>query len=213
LLKNIEKKDYFFHNWVELYYQEPKKFNDNEFKNILLFKLLSSFQKINIFSFKKILNFIKQHNSLKFLSQKRKNLETLSQIYKSRNLNSEALYQKIQNYLNHNAPIIKPFLLNSISTFHISQYLPSLVLNFNSFTLEKLKRIEPYFLRTVTIHFTDFLTRKKMIHTVLFSIKLTRYERRVLLSILYQIFQLDILLYKRYAFSSVYKSLNLPENI
>ncbi|MEJ2279508.1 MAG: hypothetical protein P8Y70_17460 [Candidatus Lokiarchaeota archaeon] len=167
---------------------------------------------MKIFSFNQIIEFIQEHTSLKFLNHAKKNLETLGRMYKSRDLTSEVLYQKVLKYLDRDPPVIKPFLLNAISTSHISQYLPSLVLNFNLSTSEKLKQVESYFLRTVTIHFTDFITRKKMIHIGLFSIRLSRFERKMLLSILYRIFQYDILLFKRYFFSNFHKTHNFSNH-
>ncbi|MEJ2250866.1 MAG: hypothetical protein P8Y97_14585, partial [Candidatus Lokiarchaeota archaeon] len=206
LIKEIRKKELFFNKWVKLYYQNPKKFIDKEVKYVLLLKLLSSFMQMKIYSFKQIIDFIKEESSPEFLSQARKNLETLGRIYNSRDLTSEALYQKIQTYLNYKPPVIKPFLLNAISTSHIPQYLPSLILRYNSHTLEKVKKIESYFLRTVTIHFTDFTTRGKMIHFTLFSISLSRFERTILLSLLYRIFQSDLLHFKQCVFSNYYNS-------
>jgi hypothetical protein len=85
------------------------------------------------------------------------------------------------------------------------RYIPLIIVQNNPDIKEKIKILKGYFPRLIIYSLKDIITQNEVIIIILSSVQLTIREKKLFLSILYSILNKEIILFKRYIFSTIYQ--------
>ncbi len=211
LIKNPTLQKVIFKEYLPLYFQNKKIFDEK----VEMIKIFSSFFRntfnLKIFNLNAIIRIIEEADLRKTIySTKETKLKKINLDVKGSNITSNYIDDLLDIYLNSDPPIIKPILISTINTTNFAKYYGILVIKDNDRTQSILKNIKIYFPRFNIYRGTDIFTKEKSFIVELYLPNITNEEKGIFLSIIYNIFQNDIIKFKRYLYDGfVYAPLTM----
>ena len=105
--------------------------------------------------------------------------------------------EKFKNYLDNNPPLIKPFLLNTLSIPKLKMFITS-ILKDTLYYRDTIDNIKWFFPQVLVTKLSDYKTNEKYIHVQLQSPYLNSKETQILISIIHKAFTNKIIFLKIY---------------
>jgi len=190
ILMDSSIKKAIFNEFVPLFFKSKEKFEKiiKRFTNI--YKVISSCYDLKIFNLQSIRRLIENKSLLDTIfKSKEQKLKSCYENYKLSEINYQTIGEKLENFLNHDPPVISPNLNNTIFTPKTQLYI--LLLNCNSKTLENLHKVS-YIAKRMGIGSAT------IIYATMLIPYLKNEEKSTLISILANIFKEDLISVKRY---------------
>ena len=196
--KNPTIKKAFFNQFLPLYFKSRENFEEEISKYTNFFKVINSCYDLKIFNLKSIHTIAKNKSLLNTIfKSKEQKLRNIYENYKLSEINYQTIEKKLENYLNHDPPVIKPNLIDNILPSNFQVFI--MLLKNNLKTIENLKKIS-YISKKTTIVSSNIL------YVVFYIPYLNREERGSLISIFTDVFKDNLISVKRYLWSYVIKA-------
>ncbi|MFX1268997.1 MAG: hypothetical protein ACFFAK_13640 [Promethearchaeota archaeon] len=122
-------------------------------------------------------------------------------------ITNEKIELTIQKFLDHEPPLIKPLLINTIFTSTFAKYFPTLLVENTPEIRKLLNQLKMYFPRAFIHERLDLNTQKKFISMNIYMTNIE--EKELFISILYNYLRKSILSLKRYFWRGVERASNL----
>ena len=186
IIKNLHKNT--IRQVISLFFKSIDAFEVKIEEYRKISNLFNSIHDLKIFSLEKIKSIIIDESLIqKIYYTKEQKLRREYERYKTKEITFKMIYQKLDNFLLNDPPVIKPFLLNSLSIPRIKMYVSS-ILKDTIQTKEAIEKIKWYFPRVLVTNLSDYKTNEKYIHIQLQGPYLNSKENLLLISILHKIF-------------------------
>jgi hypothetical protein len=190
---------------ISLYFNSIDAFNEKVEEYRKIRKIFYSFSDLKIFNLDQIKSIINDNSIIqKIYLRKEEKLEHEYEQYKTKEITYKLIYHKLENYLDNEPPIIKPFLLNSLSLPKIKMNI-AFILKDTMHVREKIKKLVKFFPRVEINNLFDYKTNEKFIQIQLQCSYFNSKETRLLISILHKKFAHNIQFLKFY-----YTSISRP---
>ncbi len=200
----VDLNSYTFKNLFLDYLNSREKYVKELEKFRFFYQFLKLCSNLKIFNIKSIKSIISNLELLKEITQiKKERLRDLKKNNKIYEISNKTINLRINEFINNNPKIIKPYLIDSIWTNSISSYFPQLILK-NSpevkVIIDKIKKWLPkiYFYET-----TDLFDKQEYIFLQLFIPYLKHNEKIMFVSILSNIFKKNIISFKRFSWNGL----------
>jgi len=195
----IKLKSKILEEAISLILKSEKNFKERVENYRILYNLFKLFFSLKLFSLDTIISII-SNNSLiqKIYQPKEQKLKNYYESYKSYKITYQVLEQKLEDFINVNPPIIQPSLLNTIAIANITSYFPVLILKDSLQTREGIEKLKWFFPRVIIVEILEYKTEAKFIYLRLQLPYLQVQEKQLLYSILFNIFQKNLICLKAY---------------
>ncbi|MHA1257992.1 MAG: hypothetical protein ACTSPS_20610, partial [Promethearchaeota archaeon] len=196
--KNPTIKKAIFSQFLPLYFKSRENFEEEISKYTNFFKVFKSCYDLKIFNLKSIRTIAKNKSLLSTIfKSKEQKLRNTYENYKLSEINYQTIEKKLENYLNHDPPIIKPNLIGNIVPSNFQVFI--MLLKNNLKTIENLKKVSYISKKTAIIS-------GNILYVVFFIPYLNSEEKGSLISILTDVFKDNLISVKRYLWSYVIKA-------
>ncbi len=187
-----------FNEFVPLYFSSRERFEEsiNQFTNF--YKIISSCYDLKIFNLRAIRTIAEDKSQLNTIfKSKQQKLRKYYENYKLSEINYQTIEKKLENYLNHDPPVIKPDLIGNIVLPNFQVFI--VLLKKNLKTIENLKKVS-YISKKTSIVSSNIL------YVMFYIPYLNSEEKCSLISILTDVFKENLISVKRYLWSYVIKA-------
>ena len=192
-----------FKNFFLNYLNSPEKYEKEVEKLQIFYDFLKLCSKLKIFSIKLIKKIINNPNLLNEITiLKKSRLRDLKKNNKTSNISSKTINLKIDEFINKDPKIIKPYLIDSIWTDSVARYFPQIILKNSPEVRARIKKIKNYFPKSYFYSTIDLFSDQELIFLQLFIPNLNSEEKLAFTSILSNIFKENIISFRRYSFDS-----------
>ncbi|MFX1500465.1 MAG: hypothetical protein ACFFDH_05805 [Promethearchaeota archaeon] len=196
----IDSKSFDFENLFLNYSNSNDKYT-KDVERIQVFckflKLCSNLKIFNINLIKKIINNPKLLNNIIQLKKIRlRELKRSNWIY---DVSYNTINLKIDEFINKEPKIIKPYLIATIWTYSVARYFPQMILKNSPKVRIAINKIRNYFPKSYFYETKDLFSGQKLIFLQLFVPFLNNGEKITLISIMSKIFKENIISFKRYS--------------
>ncbi|MHA1509157.1 MAG: hypothetical protein ACTSO6_10690, partial [Promethearchaeota archaeon] len=196
--KNPTIKKAIFSQFLPLYFKSRENFEEEISKYTNFFKVFKSCYDLKIFNLKSIRTIAKNKSLLSTIfKSKEQKLRNTYENYKLSEINYQTIEKKLENYLNHDPPVIKPNLIGNIVPLNFQVFI--MLLKNNLKTIENLKKVSYISKKTAIIS-------GNILYVVFFIPYLNSEEKSSLISILTDVFKDNLISVKRYLWSYVIKA-------
>ena len=207
LIRNENIKKNIFYDFLSLYFQSISLFREEVLKVQDFCNVLNACYNLKILDLNKVKRIVKEldtegTNLAKEIYRKRE--KRYEDVFKSISLykiTNEKIESTIEGLLNHDPPVIKPFLINTIFTSTFAKYYPILILKSTPEVYKGLKELKLYFPRIYIYEMTNLITKRNLICILIYFLNIK--EKELFLSILYSYFKGFIISIKRYFWRGV----------
>lgn len=197
---NINSNSYSFKNIFLNYFNNSEKYKIEVEKIRIFYQFLKLCSNLKIFSIKSIKRIIVDLELLKEITDiKKTRLRELKKNIKPYKISNKTINLKINEFINKDPKLIKPYLIDSIWTNSVSSYFPLIVLKNSSEVKAELNKIKNYFPKIYYYETVDLFNGQEFIFLQLFIPYLKNNEKILFLSILSNIFKENIISFKRYS--------------
>ncbi|MCK4381516.1 MAG: transposase, partial [Candidatus Lokiarchaeota archaeon] len=200
----IDSNSYSFKNLFLNYLNSREKYT-REVENFrFFFQFLKLCSNLKIFNIKSIKRIISNLELLKEITQiKKARLRDLKKNNKIYEISNKTINLRINELINNNPKIIKPYLIDSIWTNSISSYFPQLILKNSPEVKAIIDKIKKWFPKIYFYETTDLFNEQEYIFLHLFIPYLKNNEKIMFISILSNIFKKDIISFNRYSWNGL----------
>jgi len=183
---------------LPVYFKSKEKFEKELYKFNYFFKIFNTCYNLKIFNLQSI-RMIVQNISLvdTIFKSKEKKLSSSYENFELSDLTNQLVEKKLDDFLNNVPPVIKPNLSTTIPP--TSAQFFALLLKNNAETIENLKKVSSIAKRGGS-------ASDNLIYVVLFLPYLNSEEKRILISILINLFKENLISFKRFMFSGIQRA-------
>ncbi len=200
----IDSNCYSFKNLFLNYLNSKKKYAKEVEKIRFFFQFLKLCSNLKIFNVKSIKKLISNLELLKEITQiKKERLRNLKKNNKCYEITNKTINLKINEFINDNPKIIKPYLIDSIWTNTISSYFPQLILKNSPEVQVILDKMKKWFPKIYFYETTDLFNKQEYVFLQFFIPNLKNNEKIIFISILSNIFNKDIISFNRYSWNGL----------
>lgn len=202
LIQKENIKKIVFRDFVPLYFQSITLFREKVEKIQTFYNALDACYNFKILDLNNIKKFVKSHKLVEEIYRMReKRYEEVFKPLSLYKITNDKIESTIEAFLNHDPPIIKPFLINTILTSTFAKYYPQLIVKDTPEVYKSLIKLKLYFPRMFIFNIRELPSKRKLlcINTYFINIK----EKALLFSILYSSFKESIITIKRYFWRGV----------
>jgi len=188
------------------YFYNREKFLNRKKEFEIYRDYLFSCESLRIYDLDAVLKIIQDENLINRIFQTKK--EKLEKSYKKSlflNFNKEDLQNKLNEFIFRNPPLIKPLLITTISVGTFAKYYIQIVIRKNTETLKILNNLKKYFPRAFHNIGKDFVLNTDVISTHIWLHGVTCYEKMKLISIIFNLFDENLLSLRRYFFDGLFE--------
>lgn len=208
--KHIKKIIYL--DFLPIYFQNIKKFSNELNKYRMFARVFESCYRLKIFDLKAINRIIEDETIVKRIySVKEEKMRKIMQEYKLQNITSNKIDDRIDSFLNENSSVIKPYLVNTINTTNFAKYFIEIIVKDNFKTREIIDNIKKYFPRFSNDSGVNLFSNEKLRVISIFFPNINKNEKKLFLSILFNLFSEDLISLKRYFLDGFFKSLAIKD--
>ena len=191
--KNPTIKKAIFNQFLPLYFKSRENFEEEISKYTSFFKVINSCYDLKIFNLKSMRTIIKNKSLLNTIfKSKEQKLRNTYENYKLSEINYQTIEKKLENYLNHDPPVIKPNLIGNIVPSNFQVFI--MLLKNNLKTIENLEKVSYISKKTGIVS-------SNILYVVFFIPYLNSEEKSSLISIFTKIFKDNLISVKRYLWS------------
>ncbi len=205
LFSNKKVKNDFVNEFIPLYFKSQTKFLElfEEFSKIS--KVFKSCYDLKIFNLNAIKTMVEDKKIIESIyKSKEEKLRNSYENYTNYNITNQIFDTILNKLIYHDPPIIQPLLISTIKT--PSNYFPILIIKRNSETLEKLNHIKFLFPRIIIIEILDIKSQDELLFIEIYSPNLKNEEKRLLFTVIFNLFNKNIISFKRYYWSGFVKA-------
>jgi len=196
IIKKIQQKT--IRNVVALFFKSSGAFEEKIGQYRKVNNLFNSLYDLKIFNLEKIKSIITNESLIqKIYHTKEAKLGREYKRYNTKEITYKLIDQILDNYLHADPPIIKPFLLNSLTIPKLKMFITS-ILKDTINSRKAIEKIKWFFPRVLITNLSDYKTHEKYIHVQLQCPYLNNRENRILVSILHKIFTNNIIFVNNY---------------
>jgi hypothetical protein len=185
-----------FHDLMPFYFQSPeasrKKFETFQFFHAF-FMLCDRIKVFDLHVIRHILE--RKEERERIYSIRQEKLTNYYEIFNPSKLTTKHIEAKVKEFIEHEPPVLKPMLINTIATSAFCNYFPQLILNDTPETRKMLQEILKYFPRSLVQYTQELFTKQKQINILLYLPNIK--QKKLFLSILKASFADDLLLFSR----------------
>jgi len=193
-LENGAEKKLFLKRFFPFYFDNKSKYNEEIEKYTFFSTIIKNFFSLKIFNLNAIKKIIEnQHIASDIFSKKQSKLIQLRNKYKIQDIKIKKIEKIIKKFLESDPSIIKPSLVNTISTTNFAKYNIILVLKNTPEVVKILNAIKFYFPRVIILSGKDLLSKKKLMYLEIYLQNISSHEKGILISILYTTFRENLL--------------------
>lgn len=196
LFNNKQINQMIFNDFIPLYFQSKKEFNTRLEKFQFFNNFFTLCSRIKIFDLNLIRKIVeRKEEGSKIYNIRKSKLTNYYEIFNPKYLKSEHIKAKLDEFIEHDPPIIKPILMNTIATSAFCNYFPSLILRDTPETRRKVERVIRYFPRSHVNNTRNLFTKEKRIVIIIYLPNIK--EKDFLLSVLQSLFSDDLVSFNR----------------
>ncbi len=197
---NIDSNSYAFKNLFLNYLNSGDKYTKEVEKLQTFSEFLKLCSNLRIFSIKSIKKLINNPNLLVIITETKKSrLKSIKKNNKTYDISNKIINLKIDDFINKDPKIIRPYLIDSIWTNTIANYFPQIILKNTPKVRATIRKIKDYFPKSYFYETTDLFSSQEFIFLQLFVPYLNNNEKITFISILSSIFKENIISFRRYS--------------
>ncbi len=209
ILQSIEENNIFIHldsnsfafkNLFLNYLNSRAKYAEDVEKLRIFGKFIKLCSNLKIFSIKSIKRIINEPDLLSRITKlKRERLRVLKKSNITYDISNKTINLKIDEFINKDPKIIKPYLIATIWTNSVATHFPQIIVKNTSEVRAVINKIKNYFPKSYFYETTDLFSSQEYIFLQLFVPYLNNNEKITLISIMSKLFKENIISFKRYA--------------
>jgi len=200
IFDHIDSNSFAFKNLFLNYLNSSDKYTKDVEKLRIFCEFLKLCSNLKIFSIKSIKKLIKDPNLLiKIIKTKKSRLRSLKRNNKTYNTSNKTINLKIDEFINKDPKIIKPYLIATIWTNSVASYFPQIILRNTPQVRTSINKIKNYFPKSYFYETIDLFSSQEYIFLQLFIPYLNNNEKITLISIMSKIFKENIISFKQYS--------------
>ena len=204
IFDSIDSNSSAFKNLFLDYLNSSEKYGKEVEKIRIFYEFLKLCSNLKIFSIKSIKKIINDPNLIiKITKLKKGRLRELKRNNKISNVSNKTINLKIDEFINKDPKIIKPYLIATIWTNSVASYFPQIILKNSSEVRVIINKIKNYFPKSYFYETIDLFSRQEFIFLQLFIPYLNSNEKLAFISILSSIFKENIISYRRYSWDGL----------
>ncbi len=208
----IDSNSYSFKNLFLNYLNSRDKYEEEMEKIQFFCKFLKLCYNLKIFSIKSIKKLISNLELLKEITHiKKERLRNLKKNNKYYEITSKTINLKINDFVNNNPKIVKPYLIDSIWTNSIASYFPQLILKNSPEVRVILNKMKKWFPKIYFYETTDLFNKQEYIFLQLFIPHLKNEEKILFISLLSNKCEKDIISFNRYSWNGLLQTFSRKE--
>ncbi len=198
-------KTFIHKKMIPMYFKNREQFINVIKQYNTYYHVFKIFYNLKIFKFVLIKTIIQKQDFVKkiYLNEKNK-LKQLLKEAKDYKITINSIESKIESFISNKPPIIKPILINTISTSQFAKVYIQISLKYSNHIFKKIEEIKSFFPRVVLANCVEYFSKVRILHLEIFLPNIR--EKKDLISILHNIFQDDIINIKRLFFSEYLKT-------
>ncbi len=202
LLQNKLIKKLLFKEFIPLYFNNKKLFSEKINQLILYNKFLNICFNLKIFNLRALRRIIEKPEKIKEIYNKKElKLKEIYEAVKLRDITSKEVEDRIARFLNHEPPIVKPYLLNTIPyVFAKSEFFGFIIRN-NEQSLRILNSIKSYVPRLLFYKSIDMISNEDLIFAEIRFPNFHYHDAYQFYSILFNNFKENLIIAKRNFYS------------
>lgn len=208
ILKSIEESNIFDHldsnsftfkNLFLNYLNSRDRYTEDVEKLRIFGNFIKLCSNLKIFSIKSIKKIINEPDLLSRITNlKRERLRILKKSNKTYDITNKKINLKLDEFINKDPKIIKPYLIATIWTNSVATYFPQIILKNSPEVRTIVNKISKYFPKTYFYETIDLYSSQEYIILQLFIPYLNNNDKIILISIMSKIFKENIVSFKRY---------------
>lgn len=200
IFDHIDSNSFAFKNLFLNYLNSSDKYTKDVEKLRIFCEFLKLCSNLKIFSIKSIKKLINDPNLLINITKTKKScLRSLKKNNKTYDISSKTINLKIDEFINKDPKIIKPYLIATIWTNSVASYFPQIILKNSPEVRATIYKIKNYFPKSYFYETIDLFSSQEFIFLQLFIPYLNNNEKISLISIIFKIFKENIISFKRYS--------------
>jgi len=202
LIQDKTIKKIIFQEFIPLYFQAKNSFREETERVRSYFNILKACYDLKILNLHKVKTIIEDSKLADDIYQTReKRYQEIFKHVSSYKITNEKIESVIETFVNHDPPMITPFLINTIFTSTFAKYYPELILKDTPESREELGKIRALFPRTLIFETVELFAQKRFIHVLIFCVNFK--EKALFLSLLCSLFKNTLITMRRYIWRGV----------
>ncbi|GAG75145.1 unnamed protein product, partial [marine sediment metagenome] len=175
ILHNKNLKKILFRELIPKYFQSIKLFRTEIEKISLYYNVFDSCYNLKILDIKSIKLLVENETIVKNINiSKEKNLKNSYKSTDIEMITNKTIESKIKKFISYKPILIKPIMINTITTSTFAKYFPFILLVDSPETRKNLEKLKSYFPRTLIGEFEDIITRKKLLYVQIFLLNIKK---------------------------------------
>ncbi|MFW9895933.1 MAG: hypothetical protein ACFFD7_09045 [Candidatus Thorarchaeota archaeon] len=197
IINDKNNQDSILKDLIPLYFKSKASYVEEVEKIRLYYDVLDSCYNLKILNLRSLINLVKNSASVKKIhDEKEKKYKNAFKTEKLSKITGHKIDTALDELLQFKPPIIKPMLVNTIFASTFAKYYPLIILRYSTKTYKKLVKLKSYFPRMFLNELEDVITHDKFIFVLIYLANIK--EKALFVSIIYNYFRNDIILYNRY---------------
>ena len=193
-LKNPKIKSFVLKKLFPLYYNNVNQFNEEERIYTILLRIFDSCNELKLYDIISIQNIIKDPSIFETLyNEKEQRIERIYSQSLLKNITSNEVEMRLENFVSTTPPIISPCLTNSLITLTTDKNVVSLILDSGKDTISKLRKLAKEVPSVIYHEIKNNLSEKPWLYCVLNLPHMDIDERNTLLGTFQYLFQEKIM--------------------
>jgi hypothetical protein len=207
-LNNTDIKKVLFSQVLPLYFNDEKDYEEKHNNYLFFNDFFRDCYNLKIFNLETMKRIIQDKSVVeKIYSTKEAKLEKSYKSSKLKNYTANDVNDILYEYLEATPPLVIPLLIQTINTTSFSPYFIILLLNDTQEVQYVINQIKHYFPRfLIASAGIDIFTRKRVLQIEIYLPNINHKEKFSLVSILYNLFNENLLKLKRYYFDGFFKA-------
>jgi len=205
VMREIIKK-ILFQEIFPLYFKDRKQFFMRKLKYEKFRDYFSSCENLKIYNMDAIIKIIQDKNLINriFLTKENK-LEKIYQKNIISDLSKDDLQEKLNSFIFSEPPLIKPLLISTLSVGVFANYFLQIIIKKTEETLKIYNNFKRRFPRVLYYGGNDIINKTEIFSVQIWTHNITSHEKFSFISLLYNLFEDNLLSLRRYFFDGFFK--------
>ncbi len=211
-LKNDEVKKIIFKELLPLYFIDKEKYKEKVKSYQIVNEIINLCKKSHIINLEEIEKIVEDNKLIvKLFRKKDVKFEKTFEDLNIRKISIKTVHGILDKYITSENPLIKPILINTITTTNIANYYIQMIIQYRDDVIDQIHQIKFLFPRVVFSIGRNVLSNQKLINLEFYLPNLRSEEKEILISVLKKIFGERLIKLKRYSNESIDKSFSRKE--
>ena len=212
IFDHVDSNSFAFKDLFMKFLNSSTKYIKDVEKLRIFYEFLELCSNLKVFNIKSIKKILSNLDLLKEITQiKKERLRELIKRNQTYNISNKTINLGINEFINNNPKIIRPYLIDSIWKNSAASYFPQIILKNSPEVRATISKIKNYFPKSYFYETIDLFSSQEFIFLHLFLPYLNDNEKITFISILSSIFKENIISFRRYSWDGLLHTFSRKE--